>query len=972
MEESAKTEQNCKLVNMLELTTVVKNYETKAGTVSALKGVSLSFPSNGMVFITGKSGCGKTTMLNVIGGLDGVDGGDISVLGKSFSSFTKEDYDNYRNTFIGFIFQEYNLLSEFTVEKNIKIAMELQGRETDEEEYEKLLNQVEIQDLASRKPSELSGGQRQRVAIARALVKNPRIIMADEPTGALDSNTGVQVLETLKKLSKEKLIIVVSHDLELAERYADRIIRLVDGEIAEDITFTENEIDANVKENEESLIVRDGASLNSEEKDIIASAIKQRKKVEIIENLTYREKGYTGTVEKVEQRGEVKLQKSKMKLKSSVALGVKSLAVKPLRLIFTILLSAVAFAVFGLFDTIASFTSGGVISNLLKTTSTNNIVAEGKYVVNADTGNEYAVKISGEQIDTLSRESGYKIKGIYDLDYNRNGLTNFSYTISEIVDSKVREGASYYSDKINGFIEFSDSEIDSKGYIKDYGYKVLDGYTYPKLEYEENTNLVISSSLRNIGISTYMAESIVHYLGENTLNGKAIKEIKDLVGCTLKINAVDYTVVALIDCGEIPQKYEPLKTAKPNSQETRTLSGDFTTFINAGAYKCVFAPSGFLTEYKKQKQMATLYYSGEAKWIVQGREGEKDRTADKFLYSASDYDQNNILLFDTSKYTSEGKVALKDDEVLINANNIDSALYTSALSNMSIGEKMEISDAIRAINSSVTTYEQKRQALETIFDSDHLALNGQARERTLKLTKLYDTGEQISKTVKVVGVYFGFDNELGINGSTYRFMATDKLLGELQTCLNQGNYSRILFPSKGGGLFSSDVIAKYMAKKSGFALNWYSNSVLATIKANESTIKQAADLFLYIALVLALFSVFMLFNYITTSIISKRQTIGVLRGLGSNGKDIFSMFMSESLIIAIVNGVLACLLAFVGCIFVNNYIINTMNISISFALFGLRQILIIFAMSVMTAIISSALPIIKIAKEKPVDLIRRP
>ena len=207
---------------MLELNNVKKIYKTKSGEVSALNGVSITFPSSGLIFISGKSGCGKTTMLNVIGGLDGIDEGEISLFGKPFSAFSQSDYDDYRNTFIGFVFQEYNLLNEFSVEKNIQLAMELQGGKLEDEELDAILKNMEIAELKDRKPSELSGGQRQRVAIARALVKQPKIIMADEPTGALDSNTGIQVLEILKKLSKDKLVIVVSHDQEFAEKYADR------------------------------------------------------------------------------------------------------------------------------------------------------------------------------------------------------------------------------------------------------------------------------------------------------------------------------------------------------------------------------------------------------------------------------------------------------------------------------------------------------------------------------------------------------------------------------------------------------------------------------------------------------------------------------------------------------------------------------------------------------------------------------
>ena len=270
---------------MLELKNVQKVYRTKAGVVNALDGVSLKFPSSGMVFISGKSGCGKTTLLNVIGGLDGIDGGEIYINDKNFSTFSAEEYDSYRNTLVGFVFQEYNLLSEYTVEYNIKIAMELQGVPVEEEAFEKLLKDMEIDALRNRKPAELSGGQRQRVAIARALVKQPRIIMADEPTGALDSATGMQVLETLKKLSKEKLVIVVSHDGEFAEKYADRIIHLIDGKVVEDITFTEKELESNVNELETAVIVREGSDLSNAEKDVLAKAVKERKKIEVTEKL---------------------------------------------------------------------------------------------------------------------------------------------------------------------------------------------------------------------------------------------------------------------------------------------------------------------------------------------------------------------------------------------------------------------------------------------------------------------------------------------------------------------------------------------------------------------------------------------------------------------------------------------------------------------------------------------------------------
>lgn len=232
--------------------------------VRALDGVTLRFPETGMVFLLGKSGSGKSTLLNVCGGLDSPTDGEIVVKGRSSKNFTQSDFDSYRNTFIGFIFQEYNILDEFSVEDNIALALELQGKPKDRQAIDALLNEVDLAGYAKRKPNTLSGGQKQRIAIARALVKNPQIIMADEPTGALDSTTGKQVFDTLKKLSKTKLVIVVSHDREFAEQYGDRVIELKDGKVISDVTKqTESQTaeDENLSVSGNTLCVKSGAAL---------------------------------------------------------------------------------------------------------------------------------------------------------------------------------------------------------------------------------------------------------------------------------------------------------------------------------------------------------------------------------------------------------------------------------------------------------------------------------------------------------------------------------------------------------------------------------------------------------------------------------------------------------------------------------------------------------------------------------------
>ena len=228
---------------MLEIRNLTKVYRPKRGRpVKALDGVSLKLPERGMVFILGKSGSGKSTLFQLIGGMDRPTGGEILFRGRSSAGFSQAELDSYRNTCVGFVFQEYQLLPEFTVRQNVALAAQLQQREPSDEEVQELLDGLEISDLADRRIAELSGGQKQRAAIARALIKRPAVLLADEPTGALDSETGEQILEILKAQAADKLVLVVTHDREYAQRYGDRIIELKDGRIVAD-----TESDASVR-----------------------------------------------------------------------------------------------------------------------------------------------------------------------------------------------------------------------------------------------------------------------------------------------------------------------------------------------------------------------------------------------------------------------------------------------------------------------------------------------------------------------------------------------------------------------------------------------------------------------------------------------------------------------------------------------------------------------------------------------------
>ncbi len=243
---------------MLVLKNIVKDYVAGDTTVRALKGIDITFRENEFVSILGPSGCGKTTLLNIIGGLDRYTSGDLYINGKSTKSFQDSDWDTYRNHSIGFVFQSYNLIPHQTVLANVELALTLSGVSKKERKQRAIeaLKKVGLEQQIYKKPNQMSGGQMQRVAIARALINDPDILLADEPTGALDSETSVQIMEILKEISKEKLIIMVTHNPDLAEEYSNRIIRCLDGEVIDDTnpfdpteedTVAEKEKEANAK-----------------------------------------------------------------------------------------------------------------------------------------------------------------------------------------------------------------------------------------------------------------------------------------------------------------------------------------------------------------------------------------------------------------------------------------------------------------------------------------------------------------------------------------------------------------------------------------------------------------------------------------------------------------------------------------------------------------------------------------------------
>lgn len=355
---------------MIELKNVSKIYKSKKGNnTQALDNVTLKFDNKGMNFILGKSGSGKSTLLNIIGGLDKYDSGDMIILGKSSKDFNQADFDSYRNTYIGFVFQEFNILEDYDVYENIVLALQLQQKVVDKKKIDKLLEKLELIELKHRKVNELSGGQKQRVAIARALIKDPKIILADEPTGNLDSTTGKQVMDLLKEISKEKLVVVVSHDNESANVYGDRIIEIKDGTVINDI----------------------------------------RKKNEISENVE-----------------NYKTIKSKLPFKDSFKLGIGSLRYKKVKLVFTILLTICTLLFLSVVDTLSSYDVEKAHAKLLVDKGEKSILVE-KYKFfgydSYDFFNKNQIKLTSEDEKKIEANLKSKFYPVYKLQESYNYMS---------------------------------------------------------------------------------------------------------------------------------------------------------------------------------------------------------------------------------------------------------------------------------------------------------------------------------------------------------------------------------------------------------------------------------------------------------------------------------------------------------------------------------------------------------------------
>ncbi|MBE6811156.1 MAG: ABC transporter ATP-binding protein/permease [Ruminococcaceae bacterium] len=909
---------------MLEIKNLSKTYKPKKGVpVTALKNINLKLSDTGMIFLLGKSGSGKSTLLNLLGGLDRYDGGEIIINGVSSKDFKQSHFDSYRNTYVGFIFQEYNILNEFNVGENIAIALELQGQRATDERINYILNQVDLDGYGNRKPNELSGGQKQRVAIARALVKNPEIIMADEPTGALDSNTGKQVLDTLKKLSLEKLIIVVSHDRDFAENYADRIIELADGEVINDITVDKKSSTDDSKENlefnENTITINNGYHLSENDLDRINRYIDSIKNDSL--KITIKEQKintFSATDEGkiiADKSKSFRLIKSKLPLRNAFRMGAGGLKYKKFRLVITVLLSCVAFGLFGLADTLAAYNHIKVCTNSIYDSNIDYaaVVKSRQY---GERWYDYNNRLSQDDLIQIKSDTGVSLNGVF---VPRGSDLSFSLNVNPDIKTSESEHEIFQT-YFSGYTEITDKKL------KNFGYSLVAG----RLPDGSKNEIAISDYIFEVFKKTQYTDGTLgkDSKGNDVVIYEDIKQYDDLLNRLITINNTKYTVVGIVDTKFDLSRYESLIEKKDYQSSAQqiidyALINEFYAHKDNSLVSMIMVGSGFVEKIVKAEPVIFDINKGYL-WF----HGDEFNIDPSYLTTLDEIDLSDVV------WISDSKKALNDKEIIVFESCVDfwnseNAVYT---------DNGQIDYAKTLGRNNKTTISKNMFEDEKFFDEEGYTVVG-----VLPNNEKYSKFDRTAIVSEALLKEFVSDDD-GIYTSAIGVMPKqkDSIKTLVSFCYN--NDDDIRFPLQNAATFELDMISEEL--------------------------KEFAKIFMYIGLGFALFAAVMMANFIGTSISYKKQEIGILRAIGSRSNDVFRIFFSESFIIAIINFILSGIGVFLVTQIINGIVRKEVGILITFLTFGARQIVLILFISVFVAFVASFVPVYRIASKKPIDAIR--
>jgi len=979
---------------LLEVRDLKKIYKTKNGApVHALDGVTLTFPEKGMVFLLGKSGSGKSTLLNVCGGLDNPTSGEVIVKGRSSKDFSQSDFDSYRNTFVGFIFQEYNILNEFSVEDNIALALELQGKSKDKAAINALLEEVDLTGYAKRKPNTLSGGQKQRIAIARALVKKPEIIMADEPTGALDSATGKQVFDTLKKLSRDKLVIVVSHDRDFAEQYGDRIIELKDGKVLSDVSKSHDaaqELSGNVSRVGEVLCIKKGTELTendfesikaflktSDSDVVIASDEKSVKTFKTAARITeagemevFRDTTSQNTRTKQYTKEESRFIRSKLPARHAFKIGVSGLKYKPFRLFFTILLCTVAFVMLGMLSTLSFYNSKATFYQTMRDADVSSLRLHKVYKLKEIYYNY------GEKEGTYE----YTGNGLFsqaEVDELRNQLNDSAFGGLSVYSSfNIRSGkGNYWQNEASAFAALQENNP-----LRDQ----VNG------EYPKGKNEIL--------LSSYHAQMLMECGGIDS-EGKEldVDSVDKLIGKEISLSGREVVITGILNTGEIPYEYDILK----EDTSDYSLLNRYYQYLNSSLHTVVFVSQELMDDFAKEYQ----YYNGYGSYYAEAgyaqiRNGEYELPAD---YSNTQY--ASVANMNAKAYFLSDSTELKEGQILFSLSHLADFVRMQL---DSAGEEFWNDPAYEEVNrlqelsywisdGGKYVYDEEKQEENFIPMTD--AEYEEAVNECIALLKKYAQGITVAmqpydsyngyyiadtlKTYEVVGFYLRsmgehsyecYISEADFDTLWEKHWVTMPYYSEYTSDYQDAPdavFDQVYLP---GNVEENaiDAIWEIYSNKNfdaNSARVTVSGSTVDTLRMVDELVKSLSQVFLYAGLVMAAFAALLLSNFIAVSISHKKREIGILRAVGARGMDVFKIFFSESCVIGVICVAISTAVSFMLCNILNQeYGANLLGASVF--VFGIASFACLIGIALVTIVIATFWPVFTAARKKPVDSIR--
>ena len=913
---------------MLSVRNLNKVYRSKKGSdVVALHNINLDIADKGLIFLLGKSGSGKSTLLNILGGLDAASGGEIIIKGKSSAKFSKSDFDSYRNTFLGFVFQEFNILEDYSVGKNIGLALELQKKKADKDVVNNILDVVDLHGYFERNTNELSGGQKQRVSIARALVKNPDMILADEPTGSLDTATGKQVFDVLKRLAKDKLIIVVSHDRENAEVYADRIIELVDGRIIQDrtrslggqmqdtppINFVGDNLvqlkagyqlnaDDVVKINQMLAKSNNNAYMSFDAKSNVEFESKVTKAGG---NTVFEETGQENLQLKQYSPDDFKLVRSRFPLGDSLKMGASGLKRKPVRLFFIVILSLIAFTLFGFSITVSLVNQNTVFVNNFKQHGQRNLTINSAVAYkqtgpfaseNVRDGN---IDITDNQISRLEQIGGKKALRIV------SDVNGFALNVRNLIPSIP-----------------SDMEMDL------YYYNIYTHY-FDFLEVPDMTSASLTllrgrmpqGDQREIAINDYMAQIFLKYGIKDWQNDDKAVQINsydDLIGIQIQSGLMrrGLTITGVVSTDIDIARLDGFKGKDTSSFENQIANGFFNTTLGY-----VYVGDKFSENFASNDVDQQLRFTRRFDRVVNGHLNLQGNQVELSLQGYANKDAivfwQSPTVVPNSLQSELFPLTLNDDEVFLNRKNFE---------------------------------QFSNSQLEDIFSKQTVELEIDAAG--------------IKKTYKVRGL---LDSPRSLDTESYIvFNDVEALRWHVLGGFKTLRATKLVLP-----LSASDKVKQvldYLGStrvENGKEINLLrAKSEVTWILEFVGTLLDAVtNVFVWIGVAFCFFAAMLLMNFIGVSVYHKKKQIGILRAIGARSLDVFKIFFLEGLIIGLVVFALSSLATQIIAWLLNNLI--TINVLTP----GLITFGLLLALSVAIVYIATWLPVHKIASKKPIDAI---